>query len=375
MGKEFIDLFEFQSLLKEGVEGLFPSRLWLRAEVSSVKARPGGHCYLELSQSGASGLLAKANAIIWSSRYRMIAPYFRSVTGSDISVGMVLLLEVQVSYTQLYGFSLIINDVDPEYSLGVKELQRQQTLKRLEDEGLMELQRELGLPPLPYDLAVISAADAAGYRDFIRHLDENEYGFRVNTVLYPALMQGADAPVSIISAMDEILASGVEYDAVLIVRGGGARLDLACYDDYELAAAVARCPLPVLTAIGHDQDFHVCDAVAHAYVRTPTALADLILGMYEDEDGLLSSFMSRIKLAFNGRMSSMESAVAVLESRIMSSDPSALLRRGYTLATDAGGVVLKSASGCAEGDRVSVLFADGRLECRIEKVLSSENMS
>ena len=176
MEKEFIDLFEFQSRLKKGVESLFPNRLWVRAEVSAVKVR-NGHCYLEMSQSDKSGLIAKANFIIWSSKFRLLAPYFESVTGSPLQEGMVILVEVQPTYSQLYGFSLIVNNIDPEYSLGLKELERQRTIERLQSEGLMGLQKGLVMSALPYDLAVISAADAAGYRDFMRHLDGNPYGF------------------------------------------------------------------------------------------------------------------------------------------------------------------------------------------------------
>ena len=387
MGKEFIDLFEFQTKLKEGVECLFPSRIWVRAEVSAIKARNGGHCYLELSQSNSQGLVAKANAIIWSSRYRFIAPYFQSVTGSPISEGMVILVEVQVNYSQLYGFSLIINDIDPEYSLGLKELERQRTVERLGKEGLLELQKGLQLPLLPYRFAVISAEDAAGYRDFIRHLDENPYGFKVDVQLYPALMQGSECPDSIIAAMDAVLESGADYDAVLILRGGGARLDLACFDDYGLASVIAQYPLPVLTAIGHDQDFHVCDMVAHEYVKTPTALADFILGIYEDEDGRLSSLASRLRLAVSARMSAeetmlqmlhsrirggfslkiagMDAALRVLETRISSADPRRMMERGYVLAVDGTGVVLKGVAGISEGDRVSVMFADGTIDCEV----------
>ena len=390
MEKEFLDLFDFQSKLKEGVECLFPSRIWIRAEVSAVKARSGGHCYLELSQSGPQGLVAKAGAIIWSSKYRFIAPYFESVTGSPISEGMVILAEVQVNYSQLYGFSLIINDIDPEYSLGLKELERQRTIERLGQEGLLELQKELALPALPYRFAVISASDAAGYRDFTRHLDENPYGFKVNVELYPALMQGADCPGSVIEALDAVLESGREYDAVLILRGGGAKLDLACFDDYAMAAVIAQFPIPVLTAIGHDQDFHVCDMVAHEYVKTPTALADFIIGIYEDEDARLSSYQTRLKLAFGGRisaaeakiemlrsrirgafalkMSSMEAALGVLETRIKAADPKKVLERGYVLAVDGDGVVIKGAGNIAEGDKVSVMFADGTLDCTVDRV-------
>ena len=393
MEKEYIDLFEFQSRLKQGIECLFPSRIWVKAEVSAVKARSGGHCYMELSQSDANGLVAKANAIIWASKYRFIAPYFESVTGSPLSEGMSVLVEVQVNYSQLYGFSLIINDIDPEYSLGVKELERQRTIERLAREGLMELQKGLSLPLLPYRLAVISAEDAAGYRDFMRHLHENPYGFQVDTELYTALMQGADCPESIITAMDAVLDSGKEYDAVLVLRGGGSKLDLACFDDYELAAVIAQFPLPVLTAIGHDQDFHVCDMVAHEYVKTPTALADFILSMYEDEDARLSSFQTRMRLAFSSRITSMEAvlevlgrrvkggfamkisameaAVALLQTRITASDPRKVIERGYALALDAGGRVMKGVSGSKAGDKVSMLFADGTLKCEVENVTLS----
>ena len=368
MEKEFIDLWELQSRMKKGVECLFPSRIWVKAEVSSIKARTGGHCYLELAQSDEKGLLAKASAGIWAGKYRFIAPYFESVTGTALGVGMSVLVEVQVSFSQIYGLSLVINDIDPEYSLGVKEPERQRTIGRLSEEGLMEMQKCLSLPLLPYSFAVISAEDAAGYRDFVRHLHENPYGFEVSTDLFPALMQGVECPSSVISALDSVLASGKEYDAVLILRGGGSKLDLACFDDYELASVIAQYPLPVLTAIGHDQDFHVCDMVAYEYVKTPTALADLILSIYEDEDARLSSFQTRMKLAFAGRLSSMESAVSLLEARIKAADPRRIMERGYVLALDSDGVVMHGAAGRSKGDKVSLMFADGRLYCTVDEV-------
>ena len=390
MEREFIGLLELQQKLKQGVESLFPKRIWIKAEVSAVKARNGGHCYMELSQSDENGLKAKANAIIWSSKFRFIAPYFESVTGSQIQEGMVILVEVQVNYSELYGLSLIINDIDPEYSVGVKEAERQKTIERLQKEGLIGLQKELQLPLLPYRLAVISAEDAAGYRDFIRHIEENPYGFKVEPVLFPALMQGADCPASIISAMDCIMEGGENWDAVLILRGGGAKLDLACYDSYDLAAVIAQYPLPVLTAVGHDQDYHVCDMVAYEYLKTPTALADYIIDIYEEEDERISSCETRVRLAVSNRLyrenavldslaarikggfslkiAAMESALQVLQTRIEAADPRRILERGYALAVDGDGVVLKSASGRAPGDKVSVMFADGTLDCTVNTV-------
>ena len=387
MEKEFIDLFEFQTRLKEGIESLFPKRLWLKAEVSAIKARNGGHCYLELSQSNDNGLIAKAGAVIWSSRFRFIAPYFESVTGSPLQEGMSILVEVQPTYSQLYGFSLVINDIDPEFSLGVRELERQKTIERLQSEGLMDLQKELVLPYLPYRFAVISAEDAAGYRDFVRHIAENPYHFKVELDLFPALMQGKECPESIVAAMDRVMEAEIEYDAVLILRGGGSKLDLACFDDYNLAAVIAQYPIPVLTAVGHDQDFHVCDMVAHEYVKTPTALADLILEIYEDEDARLSSYASRMKLAFASRLMAMDACVDalrmrikggfalklanidsrldVLQARISAADPRKILEKGYALTVDDKGVVMKGVAGREVGDRVSVLFADGTLDCEV----------
>lgn len=390
MEKEFIDLFEFQTRLKEGVESLFPKRLWLKAELSAVKARSGGHCYLELSQSNENGLVAKAGAVIWSSRYRFIAPYFESVTGSPLQEGMSVLVEVQPSYSQLYGFTLVINDIDPEFSLGLRELERQKTIERLEREGLMDMQKGLLLPYLPYRFAVISAEDAAGYRDFVRHIAENPYRFKVELDLFPALMQGKECPGSIIEALDAVMDSHVEYDAVLILRGGGSKLDLACFDDYSLAAVIAQFPVPVLTAIGHDQDFHVCDMVAHTYVKTPTALADFIIEIYEDEDARLSTYATRMKLAFASRIMSMEAGIEalklrikggfalkmvnqerlldVLGARIEAADPRKILQKGYALALDGRGIVIKGAAGREVGDRVSVMFADGTLVTEVREI-------
>lgn len=391
MEKEHIDLFEFQSRLKKGVELLFPKRVWLKAEVSAVKARNGGHCYLELSQSDDNGLVAKANAIIWSSKYRFIAPYFQSVTGSPIQEGMVILVEVQVNYSELYGFSLIVNDVDPEYSVGVKELERQRTIERLQKEGLVGLQKGLILSKLPYHFAVISAEDAAGYRDFVRHVAENPYGFELDLDLYPALMQGAESPASIVSALDAVMESGKDYDAVLIMRGGGSKLDLACFDDYCLASVIAQYPLPVLTAVGHDQDFHVCDMVAYEYVKTPTALADYILDIYEEEDerilacesririavtnrlyqedALLGALAARVRGGFSLKIAAMESTLQMLQTRIQAADPRRILDRGYALALDEYGRVIKGALGRKAGDRVDIMFADGTLCAEIDSVI------
>ena len=365
MEKNVIDLFTLQTEVRQSLESSFPARVWVRAEVSAVKVRGGGHCYLELSQSDESGLVAKASAIIWASRYRVLGPYFESVAGSPLQPGITVLLRVQVNYSQLYGLSLIVDDIDASCTLGEKEKERLATIERLKKEGLLDRQKSLEMPALPYRLAVVSAPDAAGYRDFERHLKGNAYGFVLETVLYEAVMQGASAPESISDALKAAASAEKPFDAVLVLRGGGSNLDLSCFDDYRLASAIATCPVPILTAVGHDQDFHICDMVAWRYVKTPTALADTFIEIYADEDQYISSFAGRLKTAFLNKISLMGSRVDVLESRIAGADPRRILSRGYALVVDDGGVVMKNAAGHSAGDNVKVMFADGTLDCRV----------
>lgn len=365
MEKNVIDLFTLQTEVRQSLESSFPARVWVRAEVSAVKVRGGGHCYLELSQSDESGLVAKASAIIWASRYRVLGPYFESVAGSPLQPGITVLLRVQVNYSQLYGLSLIVDDIDASCTLGEKEKERLATIERLKKEGLLDRQKSLEMTALPYRLAVVSAPDAAGYRDFERHLNGNAYGFVLETVLYEAVMQGASAPESISDALKAAASAEKPFDAVLVLRGGGSNLDLSCFDDYRLASAIATCPVPILTAVGHDQDFHICDMVAWRYVKTPTALADTFIEIYADEDQYISSFAGRLKTAFLNKISIMGSRVDVLESRIAGADPRRILSRGYALVVDDGGVVMKNAAGHSAGDNVKVMFADGTLDCRV----------
>ena len=365
MEKNVIDLFTLQTEVRQSLESSFPARVWVRAEVSAVKVRGGGHCYLELSQSDESGLVAKASAIIWASRYRVLGPYFESVAGSPLQPGITVLLRVQVNYSQLYGLSLIVDDIDASCTLGEKEKERLATIERLKKEGLLDRQKSLEMTALPYRLAVVSAPDAAGYRDFERHLKGNAYGFVLETVLYEAVMQGASAPESISDALKAAASAEKPFDAVLVLRGGGSNLDLSCFDDYRLASAIATCPVPILTAVGHDQDFHICDMVAWRYVKTPTALADTFIEIYADEDQYISSFAGRLKTAFLNKISLMGSRVDVLESRIAGADPRRILNRGYALVVDDGGVVMKNAAGHSAGDNVKVMFADGTLDCRV----------
>ncbi|MBQ9450452.1 MAG: exodeoxyribonuclease VII large subunit [Bacteroidales bacterium] len=362
MEREYIDLVELQSLLREEIEVAFPERCWVRAEIASVQAKANGHCYLDLSQSEEGRIVAKAKAVIWRSRYVPLRAYFREATGGDLAPGMEVLLRVQVSYSELYGLTLTVDEVEPRFTLGAAELQRRRTLEKLEADGLLDRQKQLVPALLPYRLAVISARDAAGYGDFCRHLEENAYGFVFETELFEATMQGEEAPASIVDALMRVECAPQPYDAVLLMRGGGSVLDLACFDDYGLCFAIANCPVPVYTAIGHDRDFHVADQVAFDFVKTPTALADRFIDAFAAEDERITSYSTRLRMAFLSKVAAMETRVAALGERIRGADPRSVLSRGYALVTDARGVVVKSAAALPAGVRFRILFGDGTVE-------------
>ncbi len=363
---EFVELLTLQNQIREGLLDCFPRSLWVKAEVAQIQQRSNGHCYLDLAQSDESGLVAKVKAVIWKNRYPLLSRAFYDATGGPVRAGMTILALSQVNYSELYGLSLVIEDIEPQFTLGEAELEKRRTLGKLKADGLMDRQQELHPSALPYNLAVISAADAAGFGDFCTHLEENEYGFKFNVKLFPATMQGAAAPQSMIDALELVQSSATAYDAVLIMRGGGSALDLACFDDYGLCMAIAVCDIPVYTAIGHDRDTHIADMVAYRYVKTPTALADEFIETVAAEDAAISEFATRLTLAFRDRLAQMETALSLLESRISAADPRLILERGYSLVTDAQGRVVKSCARLGAGQKIYVLFKDGKIEAEVK---------
>ena len=368
MSVDYVDLYTLQKDLKEGLGDLFPDRIWVKAEIAQVSVKSGGHCYLELVQSDGGTVIAKVRAVIWNSLYTLLNAKMRSATGSGISAGTEVLLRSEVNFHEVYGLSLVIDDIDTAFTVGDQQLRRRQTIERLTKEGLMDRQQELGLPELPYRLAVISAEGAAGLQDFRNHLLQNPFGYSYRLDLFPATMQGEGAPESICSALEAVKDSGIPYEVVLLLRGGGSDMDLLCFDDYGLCASIAGMPIAVITAIGHDKDYHIADMVAFDHVKTPTALADLFLNLTEAADEKLSAFENRLSLAFRNRLAAMESAIALLEAKIAATDPRNVLCRGFSLVLDSRGVKLKGAAGRKPGEMISVLFADGSLEAEIKEV-------
>ena len=259
---------------------------WVRAEIASLTER--GHCYMELVEKAKNNTVAaKVRATCWQQVYHLLSAYFATETAQTLSVGMQVLLQVEVSFHAVYGLSLNVVGIDPTFTLGDLARQRQLTIQRLQEDGVMDLQRALTIPSLPRRIAVISAADAAGYGDFCHQLLSNRSGFLFRTQLFPAVMQGDQSPASIIAALEQIAYQVEQYDVVVIVRGGGATTDLRNFDDYSLAFHCANFPLPIIAGIGHTRDVSVVDMVVHTSVKTPTAAAEwLISAMQEQADRL-----------------------------------------------------------------------------------------
>lgn len=287
--KKHFSLRELQLAVRERLSEAFPLPVWVAAEISEMKVNYSGHCYLELvEKGGANGVpAAKASAVIWRSHYGPLASYFASKTGERLAVGMKVLVRVTISYHELYGLSFQIQDIDPTYTLGDWEQQRQQTIARLREEGVWDMNRELGVPRVPQRVAIVSSANAAGYQDFCKEIARSPY--RVELTLFDAFMQGHGAEDSIIEALERVANRADEFDVVAVIRGGGSQSDLACFNSYRLCAHVAQFPLPVVTGIGHDKDESVADMVAAQRLKTPTAVAAWINDQLADFDGALDA--------------------------------------------------------------------------------------
>lgn len=287
-----ISLLELNQLIKEKLADAFPTSLWIRAEISELRENANGHCYLELidKEDRNDRIAAKMKAMIWSSTYKMLKMYFESVTGETLDAGLMILASCSVEFHEVYGISLVIHDIDPTFTLGEMAIRRQQLLKQLEAEGMLNMNKQLPFAMLPQRIAVISSATAAGYGDFLDQLHSNRFGYVFYARLFPAMMQGGQTEHSVITALDTIFAQATHFDVVVILRGGGAVADLSSFDRYLLALHCVQFPLPILTGIGHLRDDTLIDHVAYASLKTPTAVAEFLIDkMAEAHDILLQS--------------------------------------------------------------------------------------
>ena len=302
--RQAVSLFELNSLVHAVLKHTLADSYWLVAEIGELRVASNGHCYLEFVQKDdqSGSLVAKARGNIWQHNYVLLSRHFERMTGQTLSAGMKVLVQVSVSFHELYGYALQVSDIDPTYTLGDLARRRRAIIRQLEEDGVLRLNKELPLPRVIGRVAIISSATAAGYGDFCNQLEQS--GVPFVTRLFPAVMQGDRVESSVIAALDAIAAEAGQWDVVVIIRGGGATTDLGGFDSYLLAANVAQFPLPVLTGIGHERDDTITDMVAHTRFKTPTAVAAFLIENRSGEVTKLADLTHRLLQSAERRLQS-----------------------------------------------------------------------
>ena len=387
--RESFTLYELQRIIGAAIEQFLAKPVWVSAEIAEIKLNTSGHCYLELverDKDSASGKAAKAQsrAVIWKSHYPRLAAKFEGATGKQLSAAMKILVEVAVSHHPIYGLSLQITDIDPTYTLGDIERQKEITIARLKADGVWDMNREVSVPRVIQRVAVVSSATAAGYRDFMQELASSPYN--IYTRLFEATMQGEGSKQSIADALTAIAEREDEFDAVAIIRGGGSTTDLECFNAYLTALCVAQFPLPVLTGIGHDKDVSIVDMVAAIPLKTPTAVATWICSTAERFDGELEyaavvlreschkvTQAAATKLDHYASQLKQNTTITLMRQRekldsyamlVKNFAPARLLELGFAVARGEKGVI-RSTADVMVGDRITIDVADGTFKAEI----------
>lgn len=409
--KNIQGLYELNQNIKRVLNENFPKLVWVRAEMSDVRCNQNGHCYLEFIEKDANGknVVARLRGVIWSNTFKLLKAYFEKETEQTFTSGLKVLVEVSVEFHENYGLSLTVYGIDPSYTLGDQAKNRQAIIRQLEEDGVIGLNKELPLPEPTNRIAVISSPTAAGYEDFMNQLSMNAYGFRFYTHLFPAIMQGERTEESIIAALEKIYENSHHFDAVAILRGGGATSELSSFDSYLLAASCAQFPLPIITGIGHERDDTVLDIVAHTRAKTPTAVAEFLIGrMLQSGDTLigieeslrnsvedimsdkhkefdalsarftyltkghvkeqlkdLDNILIRLKVATQQILIGNNKDLILKEMQLKLSSPETILKKGYTL-TIKNNRPVKSIKSLKSGDEITTLFKDGEIESVIK---------
>ncbi len=409
--EQSLTLLDLQRIVRATLESRFHDPLWISAEISELKVNRSGHCYLNLVEKGATdgAPRAEARAVIWKSAYLPMASMFETATGVTLRAGLRVLVRVMVTYHEIYGFSLQIIDLDPRYTLGEIERRRRETIARLQQDGVWDMNRELTLPRPTLRIAIVSSDTAAGYQDFMNELSRSTYRFE--TTLFRSLMQGDAAEESIVAALTAIAQREEDFDVVAIIRGGGSTSDLALFDSYLIASYVAQFPLPIFSGIGHDKDISVVDMVAHTSLKTPTAVATKLVEMADYEMTLVEDFASeiarnvedmlhsedirlytygvnisreatahisnhekRIELIKDGLLSRVEYVISTEEQRLNAAERTLqsysldnILRLGFAVARNQAGA-LKSIAQTHIGEAIAIELLDGVVGAEIKSI-------
>lgn len=406
-----ITLYDLQRMVRTTVEECFATPLWMSAEISELKVNRSGHCYLNLVEKGNSegAPRAEARAVIWRNNYNQIDAMFREATGSPLSSGIGVLVRVVVTYHEIYGFSLQIIDLDPNYTLGDVERRRRETIERLKEDGVWDMNRELSLPRPLLRIAVVSSATAAGYRDFMTEIGSSPFNF--NVTLFEATMQGEGAEESVVNALSAIAERESDFDIAVIIRGGGSTSDLALFDSYRIALYVTQMPMAVITGIGHDKDVSVVDMVAHYMCKTPTAVGaflvdsataelntiyDLATELRQLSEQMLnnqSSYIAQRKLELchlasqnisnhSHNLSAIEQSIKELSSHIIATEEQRIesfkrltesysldniLKLGFALVQTSEGIIT-STDGIGIGDQIEITLHNGTINAVVQDI-------
>jgi exodeoxyribonuclease VII large subunit len=409
---ERLSLTELQLVIRDSLYTALPGMYWVTAEISEIRENYSGHCYLELVEKHPDevNVSARIKGVIWSNRYRFIKALFENVTGDSLKTGLKILIRAKIEYHEIYGISLVINDIDPAFTLGEMAMKRQQIIRKLEEEGVFTMNKELELKTVPQRIAVISSKNAAGYTDFITHLTGNKYGYSFSVALFEAAMQGTDTEKDITDALNRISELTDMFDAAVIIRGGGSQTDLSWFDNYSIAYHITQFPLPVITGIGHEKDLSVTDLVAWRSEKTPTAVADFLIGslagfeenilemaseirsitgeilndnrrrletvrirlspvagmMVASEKGKLSEMMLVMRSVTAAVLKKEQAWMENKANSLVLLDPFRILQRGYTITSSAG-KILKSAAMAGKGDTIETRFSDGTLTSEVSE--------
>lgn len=416
INKTAFSLYELNNIIKDAISNVLPDTYWVVAEIADTKLNQKGHCYLELVEKEDNKTIAQVKANIWAYEYRKLSLKFQAATSESLKPGMKVLLLVAVNFHEVYGLSLNVRDIDPAYTMGEMALKKREVIERLTKEGLLALNKSLPLPIVPQRIAVISSPSAAGYGDFFSQLDNNPYGYGFIHILFPALMQGAEAEQSIISALKKIRQQRALFDVLVIIRGGGSVIDLNCFDSYNLASQVAKFPMPVITGIGHEKDDTVVDMTAHTKMKTPTAVAEFLISglrsfeqniieiqnrlakqterFIRDENYTLTSLTQRLNFISIQLTTSLHNKIDGTEKNLRSQikqfvqksgsrldnfekavrllDPANVLQRGYSI-THHNGKILKDASLLRKGDVIDTRLFKGFFKSIVDKTKEAED--
>lgn len=396
-------LFDLNEHVRRVLALNLPDALWVRAEIAQANESRGHH-YLSLVEKGGAKeeIIAQAEAVIWQQTARQLQFQLGAIWRDLLRSGVEVLLKVRVEFHERYGFKLVIQDIDPAYTLGKLELERRNTIQKLQEAGLLDDNKRLPLPVVMQRIAVLSSKNAAGFQDFWKHLQDNRYGYGFSMVLFPVAVQGEQAEQEVLTQLKKIRANRQGFDCLVVIRGGGARLDLTAFDSFAVCAQMAKLPMPVLSGIGHDSDETVLDLVAHTALKTPTAVADFLIGHNLHFESMLVQLQLSIRDALRKSLETanlslmhleqqcdlsirqklrtelqalkyMEDALPGLfrqrlrESALALQQQEALLgllsventlKRGYTLTTKAGEIV-RTATALKPGDHITTHFSDG----------------